>query len=337
MRLSTPQTGHEAHNGDPLNGPGAEDMDPAVPESAVRGRIFDIQRMSIHDGPGIRTTVFVKGCPLRCAWCHNPEGIAPNRQLFFTPSLCIGCGFCLRQCPNGAHIIADGAHRMVRSRCKLCFACVAECYARALEIAGKDVSVADVLDEAVKDKPFYDESGGGMTVSGGEPLSQFAFTYRLLLCAKSRGLHTCLDTSGFGPAEHFDVLVPVVDLFLFDFKESDPARHLQFTGQSNDAILRNLRRVDALGGTIVLRCILIPEVNVREDHLRAIADLSASLDHCRGIELAAYHPLGETKRQRLGLLDGSTPATRFSVMSREEKDEITARLQALAAQQVSWL
>jgi len=304
-------------------------------ESALKGRVFDIQRMSIHDGPGIRTTVFLKGCALRCAWCHNPEGLDPNPQLSFAPALCIGCGDCARVCPNGAHLTVDGVHQLDRSRCKLCFACVEACCSTALEIVGKEMTVDEVLAEVIRDKPFYDESGGGMTVSGGEPLAQFEFTKNLLIAARVRGLHTCLETSGFNSCVDVTALVPLVDLFLFDVKETDPERHRAFTGQSNAAILDNLRRLDAAGAAIVLRCVIIPEVNLRDSHLEAVAELARSLRKGRGVEIMGYHRLGEGKRQRLGIIREDGSGSGFTEMTREQLESAAGRLRALGCEPVT--
>jgi len=293
--------------------------------------------MSIHDGPGIRTTVFLKGCALRCAWCHNPEGLAPNPQLSFAPALCIGCGGCVRACPNGAHLIVDGEHQFDRSRCKLCFACVEACCSTALEIVGKEMTVDEVLAEVVRDKPFYDESGGGITVSGGEPLAQFDFTKNLLSGARDRGLHTCLETSGFNSNADVTALVPLVDLFLFDVKETDPERHHAFTGQSNAAILDNLHRLDAAGAAIVLRCVILPEVNLRDSHLEAVAGLARLLRNGRGVEIMGYHRLGEGKRQRLGMVWEGGSGAGFSEMTREQLESAAARLRALGCESVTAL
>ena len=307
-------------------------MDVPGQDEALRGIVFDVQRTSIHDGPGIRTTVFLKGCPLSCLWCHNPEGREARPQLAFTPSLCIGCGLCFDRCPQGAHVMVDNAHQVDRTRCVECFACVEECYSNALESVGKEQSVAEVLAEVVKDRPFYEESGGGVTLSGGEPLMQFEFARVLLVGAKARAIDTCVETCGFVSAERLAALVPHVDLFLFDYKETDPERHRRFTGHSNERILANLRVLDDYGAAIVLRCPIVPGLNLRDDHLRGIAAVAGSLGHCQGIHIMGHHALGEAKRHRLGTAQGQP---RFPDMSREQVQAVVAKVRDFGGKRVT--
>lgn len=264
------------------------------------GFVFDIQRFSIHDGPGIRTTVFLKGCPLSCLWCHNPESHDPAPEIFFTAGKCIGCLFCVRACERKCHRIEEGLHVFDRRSCIRCGACLVECYPRALEVVGRTMSVEEVLVEVRKDRAFYDQSGGGMTVSGGEPLAQFAFTQALMEGARRDKLHTCLETSGLGPRAHVLALAPLVDLFLWDYKETDEQRHRQYTGVAAGAILENLHALDGCGAPITLRCPIIPGFNDRADHFRGIAQTANALRHVVSIEVQPYHPLGRSKSQRLG-------------------------------------
>lgn len=266
------------------------------------GLIFEIQRFSLHDGPGIRTTVFLKGCSLRCLWCHNPEGIATARALSFQADRCIGCGYCMRVCPRGAVTAGpDGQVTLDRSRCVVCGLCTRECYARALEMVGRRATVRDVLDEVLRDRDFYRTSGGGLTLSGGEPALQPEFASVLLQAAREAQLHTAVETAGHARAESYDLLRPWTDLFLFDIKETDPARHVEYTGKDNDLILSNLRRLHDAGAAIILRLPIVPGLNDRKDHFQAVARLVASLPAIQGVDVLPYHRLGAGKHARIGL------------------------------------
>ena len=278
---------------------------------AAVGRVFDIQRFSIHDGPGIRTTVFLKGCPLRCLWCHNPEGMNPSPVISFLPEKCLGCGECVRACPHGAHKLeASGTngstvtHVYDRERCAACGKCPEVCDTRTLEFVGHRMTVEEVMKEVRQDKAFYATSGGGLTISGGEPLSQIDFTVALLSAARKEGLHCCVETSAFVRWGRFRPVLPVVDLFLFDFKETDPQRHAEFTGQSNEIILQNLHALYDGGARIQLQCPIVPGFNDREDHFARIAALARALPNLAGVQLLPYHPLGKSKLERFGLTPG---------------------------------
>ena len=268
-----------------------------------RGTIFDIQRFSLHDGPGIRTTVFLKGCPLRCRWCHNPEGMTARPVLSFQVERCVLCGACAAGCARGAHRVADGRHDLDRGRCMGCGDCVLACCAGALERVGRDVSVEEILAVVMRDEPFYRNSGGGMTLSGGEPMAQPAFTRELLREAKAGGLHVALETCGYAAFDLFAAVLPDVDLFLYDLKDTDPARHMENTGVALAPILDNLRRLDAAGARLWLRCPIIAGMNADETHLAALAALAATLRNAERISLLPYHPLGQSKYRRLGISD----------------------------------
>ena len=268
----------------------------------TKGHVFDIQRFSIHDGPGIRTTVFLKGCPLRCLWCGNPESIPPEPSLSYMPQKCIACGACFKVCPEGA-LSADTAGKAVvdRERCTGCGACAPTCDPMALEIVGRVATASEVLDVVLRDEAYYDASGGGMTLSGGEPLMQPDFATALLQEAKARGLHCCVETSGHAMWGSIRPLLPLVDLWLFDVKETDRHLHEKFVGKPNEMILSNLKRLHDDGATILLRCPMIPQHNARREHLDGIAALALGLPKIQGVELLPYYDLWRAKLGRFGL------------------------------------
>jgi len=267
------------------------------------GRIFNIQRFCIHDGPGIRTTVFFKDCPLSCIWCHNPESITPEPQICFVPERCIGCSACVQACEHGAHRIEQGRHIFDRGRCRVCGACVSKCVTGALESVGREATVEEVLATVLRDVPFYETSGGGMTLSGGEPLSQIDFAESLLKAAHDRGLHTVVDTCGHVPFESFARAVPHTDLFLYDIKDTDTEKHRVFTGVTNELIPENLKKLHDLDAEIVLRLPVVPGCNDREDYLHAVIAMLRELPRIKGVSMIPYHSLGAGKRQRLGMAE----------------------------------
>lgn len=267
----------------------------------VKLSVTEIQRFCMHDGPGIRTTVFLKGCPLRCAWCHNPETQNNGAELLFYSNKCIGCGACRDSCLQGAHLI-EKQHIIDREKCTLCAECVNVCPTGALEICGNRFTVKELLSVAEKDQAFYGELGG-ITLSGGEPFAQKESTVALLKACKEKGFHTVVETCGCVDADILRAALPFVDLFLWDVKDTDDERHKKYTGASNQKILDNLTRVDAHGAKTRLRCILINGVNTNEEHYHKVARIAASLYHCEGVEWIPYHAYGGTKSTFLGRED----------------------------------
>jgi glycyl-radical enzyme activating protein len=267
-----------------------------------KGVIFDIQRFSIHDGPGIRTTVFLKGCPLRCLWCGNPESIGPKPLLSYLTDACIACGDCVKVCPQKALSPGAGGKAVLdRRRCTHCGACASQCDPKALEMVGRDASVDEVLTAVLRDRDYFSASGGGMTLSGGDPLFQPDFAESLLYDAKAQDLHCCVETAGIADWSVFQRLHPLVDLWLYDFKETDPRLHAKFTGFGNSTILANLRRLHGAGAKILLRCPMIPQHNARRDHLDGIVALSRELPGLEGVELLPYYDFWRSKLKRFGL------------------------------------
>ncbi len=266
------------------------------------GRIFDLQRFSIHDGPGIRTTVFLKGCPLHCLWCGNPESISPNPQLSYVADKCIACGECMKVCkPNAITKDATGKAVIDRVLCTNCGDCAPVCDPKALELVGRDAEVDEVIAIVLRDRDYYTQSGGGMTLSGGEPVLQPEFAENLLHAAKNHGIHCCVETSGYAGWDVFDRLRLAVDLWLFDYKESDPNLHAKFTGRELQTVVQRLRQLHDSGANILLRCPMIPGHNARQGHLDGIVALSRNLPRLQGVELLPYYDLWRGKLQRFGL------------------------------------
>jgi len=270
------------------------------PTCDVKGWVFDIQRYSIHDGPGIRTTVFFKGCPLRCLWCDNPESQKPVPEVLFFEPLCQRCYRCVRVCLTGATTVGkDGAIQIDRSKCTGCGNCVEQCLNEARVLSGKQMTAVEVVEVVRKDALFYANSGGGVTVSGGEPFYQPEFLKEVLRLCREQGIHTAVETSGQAKWQVIEGALAYVDLFLYDIKHVAPARHRELTGVDNALILENLHRVVAAGKRVVLRAPLIPGCNDRTEDLEALAALAKELG-IRRVDVMAYHRLGEKKYEHLG-------------------------------------
>ncbi len=269
----------------------------------TEGVVFSVQHFSIHDGPGVRSTVFLSGCLLDCLWCHNPEGKASRPYVVFEAGKCRMCRACEGVCPNRCHEFADGKHSFHMQTCQQCGACMEACYYGALHWVGMKRTALDVIDEVKKDFRYFEESGGGITLSGGEPALQPKFAEALFLLAGKQGIHRCMETSGYASSRAYERLLPVTDLFLYDCKETDPERHKLFTGKEFQRIRNNLSFLDEHGANIILRCPIIPGCNDRAEHIEGIARLCLGLQNLKGVELLPYHSLGVSKAQRLGLKD----------------------------------
>lgn len=287
--------------------------------------ILNIQRFCTQDGPGIRTTVFFKGCPLSCLWCHNPEAQSTVQQIMFNSEKCLHCLRCVSACANQCHGQLEGRHTYDRTRCIACGKCLSP-MCGALEIAGKAVSTEEILREVLKDALYYENSGGGLTLSGGEPLTQWEACRELLQKAKGHGIHTCVETCGCVPRKALEQTHSFTDLYLFDWKESNPQKHREYTGIDNQGIRENLQFLDSMQKKIVLRCPIIPSFNDRKDHLFGIAELVNTTRNITQIVIEPYHTLGVEKYRRLGrnYMLPSTPA-----LDGEAAEQVAKELQAI--------
>lgn len=274
---------------------------------SLTGMIFDIKKYALHDGPGIRTTVFFQGCPLSCWWCHNPESQSRRPMLLYRANRCVLCGTCVEICPqNGISI--NGVATTNRAKCDVCGECAEACYYGAREVSGREMSVTEVLAEIERDQPFYDQSGGGVTFSGGEPLLQRRFLAELLRECKDREIHTVVDTSGLAAWDVINGIRGDVDLFLYDLKLMDNERHKQTTGVSNELILSNLKRLAESGSQIFVRIPLIPGINDDAENLEQSVAFIASLPNITGVELMGYHTIASAKYEALEM-DNPLPDT----------------------------
>ena len=281
--------------------------------------VFNIQRFSIHDGPGIRTTVFLKGCNLRCAWCHNPESQRSTVEVEFFPDKCIACGACVEACPEGAQLLDAGCRTYRRDLCHVCLSFVETCYSGALLSTGDRWAVEKVLQEVDKDAAYYANSHGGVTFSGGEPLLQPAFLASLLESSKAKGYHCAVDTAGNVPWSRFEAVFGFTDLFLYDIKALDDAVHRKATGVSNRLILQNLHRLNDAGKDIWIRIPLVEGVNDSDEEIKGIIQLLKPLKRVYRVDLLPYHILGSEKYASLGR---PYPARGYRAPSRERIDAI---------------
>ncbi len=272
----------------------------------MKAKIFEIKRFAVHDGDGIRTTVFFKGCPLKCVWCHNPEGIAYKPELALLYNKCTLCGDCVTACPNGAHKIENGVHTLDRTLCVACGICENTCLNGALKLYGKEMTVDELMPILLEDKDFYESSGGGVTLSGGECLMQADFCADLLRRLKENGIHTAVDTCGFVSKATLDKVLPYADVFLYDVKAVSEDVHINCTGVSNKIILENLRYLDSLGKKIEIRIPYVPTYN--DSEIQKIAELLATMKNVIKIRVLPYHNYAGSKYASLDMVN-TLPAT----------------------------
>lgn len=265
-----------------------------------KGKIFNIQRFSVNDGIGIRTIVFLKGCPLRCKWCSNPESQEVFNQLIYNEKNCIGCGRCIKKCTKNAIYYKDDKCKIDWDKCDSCGECTDECFGKALEIEGKEMTVEEVIDEIKKDYSHFLRSNGGLTISGGEPLMQGSFTKNLLLEAKKSGINTAIETTAYAKEEEVREILPLVDMFLLDIKSMDDEKHIKFTGVSNKIIIENARLIAEEGREVIIRVPIIPSFNDDKKSIREIARFVRELEVVDMINLLPYHKLGVNKYTSLG-------------------------------------
>jgi pyruvate formate lyase activating enzyme len=262
--------------------------------------VFNVQKYSLHDGPGIRTTVFLKGCPLNCSWCHNPESISPQCEMVVMENRCIECGECRRACPQALGAAGERALPARIEHCERCGACLEACPTGGRRLIGHKVFVSLLLETIEQDRIFYEESGGGVTFSGGEPLYQFEFLRESLRACRDRHIHTVVDTCGFARGADLLALAPLTGLFLYDLKLMDDAKHRHYTGASNVRILSNLQALGAAHERIWIRVPVMPGINDSERELTGLARFAAGLPSVRQVNLLPYHRMGLPKSRRLG-------------------------------------
>lgn len=284
------------------------------------GLIFDIERNALVDGPGIRTVIFLKGCPLKCRWCHNPESQKLEPELIYNKVFCIGCGYCINACPLNAIIPSEQGLRVNRDKCNLCGNCVEACYSKAWSLVGKKYTVEEVLQEVKKNNAFFRFSDGGVTISGGEPLRQIDFLLSLSKALKKEGYHITLDTSGYAPWEAIKEVSQFVDLFLYDIKHFDEQEHKKLTGVSNQLILRNLKLLSDLDKKIIIRIPVIPQLNDSEENLKKTIEFISQLKGILGVELLPFTRLGASKYNQLDL---ENPCKDVIAPSQEKMERLT--------------
>ncbi|MFX1356473.1 MAG: glycyl-radical enzyme activating protein [Promethearchaeota archaeon] len=269
----------------------------------MKGIVFDIQNYAIYDGPGIRTLIFLKGCPLKCLWCQNPESQKLNPQMSYFKEKCLLCETCVKTCSNNALKLINDEIVRDEERCVVCGKCAEACPNNVMEIVGKEMSIEDLIEIAIRDKPFYDNSGGGVTISGGEPTMQFKFLLELLKALKNNGIHTAIETCGYFNEDLINELVKSVDLFLFDIKLIDSNIHKEFTGVNNERILNNFKIIHSKFGNkkIIPRIPLIPGCNIDLKTINMIRSFLQNINYTGPIHLMPYNKLAKTKYEKVGM------------------------------------
>jgi pyruvate formate lyase activating enzyme len=289
----------------------------------MTGTVFDIQKFALHDGPGIRTVVFLKGCSLKCSWCSNPESIQTKPQIGFMQRKCTNNGNCIPVCPSNAFSKGDSAVLLDFDKCISCGLCVDVCPSGALKMFGYSSSPEDLIENVIKDETYFKNSGGGLTLSGGEPLFKLNFALEILKLAKQRGLNTCIQTAGNIPQSSFEKILPYVDYYLFDYKITNSDMHKQHTGANNELILSNLAFLMQQNAQVFLRCPIVPGINNMKEHFEGIVHLSKKFPDLKSIELMAYHEYGADKYIQIG----RTPSPINSgTVSKEQKEEWRSKL-----------
>ncbi|MGF0039754.1 choline TMA-lyase-activating enzyme [Peptoniphilaceae bacterium SGI.131] len=286
-------------------------------------RIFNVQKYNIHDGPGVRTLIFFKGCPLRCKWCANPEGLRPDYQVLYKRTNCIDCGACVAVCPKSIHSLVDGKHEVNREiSCIGCRECEKACYQKALQISGEYKTISELLEIVREDKDFYMMSGGGVTIGGGECTGQMEALISILQACKDDGINTAIETSGYFKAENIERLGDLVDLFLYDIKHMDPLKHKEWTGVNNEIILENLKFLLEKGYKVRIRMPMLEGVNDSEEEIKALLDFIAPYKYYKnfdGIDVLPYHKMGVGKYDQL---DMHYPIEGDPAVSEERLDKI---------------
>lgn len=272
--------------------------------SEINGLVFKIRRFSAHDGPGIRTAVFLKGCPMNCIWCHSPEGISPDIMLWHNENICIGCSHCVTSCPSGALELSAGLTNRViidHQKCDMTGSCVKVCPTEAIQFNGYIAATTEIMDEILKDRLYYLTSGGGVTLTGGEPLAQHVFSEAILNECRSEGIHTAIETSLYCDIDILTRIASVTDLFIVDLKLFDEEEHINYTGRSNRLILENFKYIALSGQNVLVRIPCIPGITDSEHNMRSITEFARSVNNKINVEILEFNPLARNNYNRLGL------------------------------------